>query len=550
MRNYALFAAALSTTIAGCGAGGHSTPAIPGQKATAGTTTLRVLVPKGLKRAAGLSHVYAPNHGLRKHGVVKRPPVAKNANAKTRRPAFLDSGLATFLQITSQSVQNGVVVASTTVPQFQIGEATSTSVSIPIYAGTGVIIVREVDLTDPANPVALAVGQQTYSFTLGSTPVVVDIALSMVPAGLAVASADFPTPTTVPAGNGFPTANITQFNSCNGQMSGFTENFSVVPVDNLGTLPTGDGAVPSVNLLSQSPDNGGSSSISSTGIPGQYTINYDAAGDGVSATFKMVDAFNNVFTTTADLTDACTNSVSGYLLSVSTADPRFSGNVLSFSAPGDTPAQFQPVELLAAGGKVNNTGPITVSDDCGGAVTYDTTTSTYNTLTQTYSPITVTPVSPNPACTLTFSDGSNVSVTAVVSIGISFASPPPASPSTTLSVATQATPDPKFNTATSPPTLNRTTISNDSLQSMESSATVTTFPGVTITDTTPCTGILSVDGNVPPLSYLPAFLPSLDGLSASANVVVAGVGIGTCTLQFSDGVNSTTIQVVVANGAP
>jgi len=538
MRNSALLLAVFCMTLSGCGGGGHTTPPMAAQKPTAGTAKLSIVLPKGLKHAAIPTAVHAPNHGLRKHGVVKRPKTkTSSTSSKKRNPLFIDTtGANTFLQITSQSVQNGIVVASTTVtPDVPVGSNASLSVAIPIYAGSGNIIVREVDETNTPF-VALAQGQQTYSFDpAGGSAATVDIALSMIPAGVAVVSSapDFPGAQQINSGSGTPTINISDFNNCNGSMSGSAVTFTAVPIDALGTLPNGDGAVPSVTVAGVS-DNGGTSSLTPATVPGQYTLNYDAAGDGVTATFKSTDAFNDVVTTTADLTDTCT---SGNGLSISTDDvSEFSSgpDTITFTSPQDSPAAFTPLEIVAIGQVFTPTVLVTDDGNCTGLLTYDTS-STFSTDLNGYTPVNVTPTGGSGSCNIFFNDGKNATVTLSVVVN-AFSSPPP---STGLSVSGIFFPIEAFI----PQTLQVT----DTAASPYSSAPVVTF-----SDSGTCNNLVTVNSLFSPISgSITLAINEGAPSTASANITITPItSAGSCTLDLNDGTNDLQLSISLAIGPP
>lgn len=559
MRKFALLLAAFSLVFAGCaGGGGRSTPQSLAQKPTAGTAKLSILLPKSLQRATIPTAVRAPNHGLRKHGVVKRPKTSSSSQSKKRNPLFIDTnGVFTYLQITSQSVVNGVVVASTTVPDVSVGAQAALSVTIPIYAGSGNIIVREVDETSTPF-VGLAQGQQTYTFDpAGGLATIVDIALSMIPAGVAIVSSapDFPTAQQITSGSGTPTINVSDFNNCSGSMSSSTVTITTLPIDALGTLPNGDGAVPSVTLVSAPSDNSGASSLTPTGIPGQYTLNYDAFGDGVTATFKSTDAFNNIVTTTADLTDTCT---SGNGLSISTgntAEFNSGSDTISFTSPVDSSTAFTPAEFVATGQVFKPT--VTVTDDgyCGGLVSYDPS-SNFNADLNGYTPVNVTPLgSLSGSCTIFFNDGKNAQVNLTVFVA-GFSSPPPSAPTYALTVAPPAaSPNPDYNGATSPPTLTFAIGGGATLAVIETAtsgsfASPFTAPSVTVTDSpTSCASFLTLTINGIGASFgsssTVALSTSGDFLSASGSVFIGSTGssAGSCTVTFSDGTNNVPIAV-------
>jgi len=537
MRNATLFLAALCTVLAGCGGGGsHSTPSTASslpQKATAGTAKLSIVLPKGLKKAS-IPSVHAPNHGLHKHGVVKLPKGKAGTKSRNRKPQFIDTtGANTFLQITTQSIQNGTVVASTTLNDIAVGTNTSLApVQIPVYAGSNNIIVREVDETNGLPFTPLAQGQTSYSFTLGSGTQAVDIALSMVPAGVAILSSatDFPNPQQVIAGDGFPTINVSDFNNCQGVLSSHSVTITALPIDALGTLPNGDGAVPSVTLSSFSSDNLGQSTLTPTFVPGQYQLQYDAYGDGVTATFKSTDALNNTVITTADLTDTCSG---GNGLSIATDSPEFTSapDTIEFTSPTDSAAVFTPLELLAQGQVL----PVHVTDDTclsSNLVTYDTT-STFS--GGAYTPVNITP---NPSsgggtCNITFSDPLNASVTLVVIVDPpSFSSPPPAIPMLSLS---------------GPSTLNFTSLAATVVHITETATSpMFVLPSVVITDGGSCSGLLTVDSQPEPLSYAPTIAFDESLLTANGTVsVMPLVATGSCTLDFNDGVSDVQLPVTL-----
>jgi hypothetical protein len=277
-------------------------------------------------------------------------------------------------------------------------------------------------------------------------------------------------------------------------------------------------------------DNGGTSSLTPTAVPGQYTLNYDAAGDGVTTTFKSTDAFNDIVITTADLTDTCT---SGNGLSVSTDDvAEFSSgpDTITFTSPTDSPAAFTPLEIVAPGQVFTPT--VSVSDDgnCNGLVTYDSS-STFNSDLNGYTPVNVTPAGGSGSCNIFFNDGKNATVTLTVVVN-SFSSPPPQS--TMLSV--------------NPSYFNIMHFGTSTLQITETtSSPMSSPPTVTITDGGTCANLVTVDSATEPLNYTPN-LTFVDQsyLTASVNVTIGALSpTGSCTLGLSDGTNNVSVSITL-----